>query len=111
VEHRLFYGELGNLETSQEISVYAQACGLQRRLKGARFLMLGRRTPGMTPIAVDEVEIIRLFGALLVQMGMDEFADLAAKVSAGRQKLSGKMSPPGPRRAVSRAISWPRSTL
>ena len=105
VEHRLFYGELGNLETSQEISVYAQACGLQRRLKGARFLMLGRRTPGMTPIAVDEVEIMRLFGARLVQMGMDEFADLAAKVPAGRQKPSGKMSPPGPRRAVSRAIS------
>jgi hypothetical protein len=79
VEHRLFYGDLGNLETSQEIAVYVQACGLQRRLKGARFLMLGRRTPGMTPIAVDEVEIMRLFGARLVQLGMDEFTSLAAK--------------------------------
>ena len=90
VEHRLFYGELGNLETSQEITIYAQACGLQRRLKGARFLMLGRRTPGMTPIAVDEVEIMRLFGARLVQMGMDEFADLAAKVPAAEAEAEWK---------------------
>ena len=44
---------------------------------------------------MDEVEIIGLFGARLVQMGMEEFANLAAKVPALRQKPREKCLRPG----------------
>jgi L-fucose isomerase-like protein len=82
VEHRLFFGQIDSMETAAEIAIYARACTLKKRMRGTRFLLLGRRTPGMTPIAIDEVEILRLFGAFLLPMGMDELATLTDQVSA-----------------------------
>lgn len=73
IEHRLFYGPVGCSSTASEMAVYAKACAVKRKLEGARFAMLGRRTPGMTPIAFDEVEIMKLFGSTVTTIGMDEF--------------------------------------
>jgi len=81
MEHRLFFGPLGDTETAGETMVYARACALKNCLYGAKFVMLGRRTPGMTPIAFDEVEIMRLFGARIVNIGMDEFNEVINRIA------------------------------
>jgi len=72
VERRLFFGPLESQETIQETATYARACAIQKRLAGSRMAVIGRRTEGMTPTAVDEVEILRLFGVRLLNFGMDE---------------------------------------
>ena len=76
LKHRLFYGAPGSLETARQVAVYARACALQKRLVGAKIAVIGRRTEGMTPTAVDEMEILRLFGARLLNYGLDEFQSL-----------------------------------
>ncbi|NPV84478.1 MAG: hypothetical protein HPY45_00535 [Anaerolineae bacterium] len=81
VEHRLLYGALGSQETARETAIYARACALRQKLRGARFLLIGRRTPGMSNIAIDELEILRLLGIVLTTMGMDEFNLVVEKVS------------------------------
>ena len=81
VEHRYFYGELENEAVIHEAVVYATACAMHGRLRGAKVGVIGRRTEGMTPTAVDEVEIMRLFGVQLVHFGFDELLEMAAKVS------------------------------
>jgi len=80
VEHRLFYGVPGDAETARQAAVYARACALKKRLAGAKIAVIGRRTEGMTPTAVDELEIMRLFGTRLLNFGLDEFQELAAQV-------------------------------
>jgi L-fucose isomerase-like protein len=65
VEHRLYFHPAGNVETARETAAFLRACALRRCLHGARFGMLGSRTPGMTPTAIDEVEMTRSFGILL----------------------------------------------
>ena len=81
VEHSYFYGELDNDEAIHQTVVYATACAMRSRLQGARIGVIGRRTEGMTPTAVDEVEILRLFGVQLVHFGFDEFLEMAAGVT------------------------------
>lgn len=73
VPHRLFFGALGDNKIAESTADFIKAAGIQKKLKGARFGVIGRRTEGMTPIAVDEVEILRLFGLRLIHIGMDEF--------------------------------------
>ena len=80
VPHRLYYGELGSRETIQEVAAFARACAIQNRLRGARMAVVGRRTEGMTPTAVDEVEVLRLFGTRLLNYGLDEIQAMAANV-------------------------------
>ncbi len=58
VEHGLFYGGPDSPETARQIAVFARACALQKRLVGAKIAVIGRRTEGMTPTAVDEMEIL-----------------------------------------------------
>ena len=82
VPYRVFYGEIESRDTVQEAAVYAKACGIRMRLQGARLGVIGRRTEGMTPTAVDEVEILRLFGVRLIHYGLDELSDLAAQMDA-----------------------------
>jgi len=43
--------------------------------------VIGRRTEGMTPTAVDEIEILRLFGVRLIHYGLDELLERAELVS------------------------------
>jgi L-fucose isomerase-like protein len=81
VEHRLFYGPLEDPATTGQVAVYARACALKKSLAGARIAVIGRRTEGMTPTAVDEMEILRLFGARLLNYGLDEFTSLAGQES------------------------------
>lgn len=73
LEYRLFYGALGDRDCAMQMYRYARATAAVGRLRGLRVAMLGRRTPGMTPIAFDEIEIMRLFGTTVTTIGMDEF--------------------------------------
>ena len=81
--HKLVYGPLGSDAQAQEVAVYARACAIKRKLHGARMAVVGRRTEGMTPTAVDELEILRLFGTRLLNYGLDEIAEQAVLVDAG----------------------------
>ncbi len=72
VKHALFYGALGDEGITQSTANFAKACGVVSQMRGAKFAVVGRRTEGMTPIAVDEIEILRLFGLRLIHLGMDE---------------------------------------
>ena len=80
--HRLFYGALDDPGPVEAAAVYARACAIRRKLRGARLAVVGRRTEGMTPTAVDELEILRLFGVRLINYGLDELQDRAAQFSA-----------------------------
>jgi L-fucose isomerase-like protein len=82
VPYRVFYGEIESRITAQEVAIYARACGILMRLRGARLGVIGRRTEGMTPTAVDELEILRLFGVRLIHYGLDELLDIAAQMDA-----------------------------
>jgi L-fucose isomerase-like protein len=82
IEQRLFYGPPDDLHTARQVAVYARACALQKSLVGAKIAVIGRRTEGMTPTAVDEMEILRLFGARLLNYGLDEFYALAEQVDS-----------------------------
>lgn len=82
-EYRLFYGPLaGEMadHTAAATATYARACLVANRLKGARMAVIGRRTEGMTPTAVDEVEILRTFGVRLLNFGLDELLERAAAI-------------------------------
>jgi L-fucose isomerase-like protein len=81
-EHRLFYGPADDPQTSRQVAVYARACALRKSLVGAKIAVIGRRTEGMTPTAVDEMEILRLLGARLLNYGLDEFHALAEQVDS-----------------------------
>lgn len=86
IEHRLFYGAIGSPKTAKETAVYARACALKKRIYGTKIAMLGRRTPGMTAIAFDELEITRLFGIRIHTIGMDEFQRIAKKINTDAVK-------------------------
>ena len=84
---RLYYGGIDDKEAIQSTAAFAKACAIQNQLRGARIAVIGRRTEGMTPTAVDEVEILRLFGARLIHYGLDEFQEMAGRIEpieAGR---------------------------
>jgi L-fucose isomerase-like protein len=77
---KLIYGTIPSPEAAQEAATYAKACAIRRKLRGARMAVIGRRTEGMTPTAVDEVEILRVFGTRLLNYGLDEILEKAAQV-------------------------------
>ena len=80
-KHKLFFGPPDDPEIASQTAVYARACAVQNHLKRARMAVIGRRTEGMTPTAVDEVELLRLFGTRLLNFGLEELYDLSASVS------------------------------
>lgn len=80
IEQRLFYGAVDDERVARQVAVYGRACALKKSLIGAKIAVIGRRTEGMTPTAVDEIEILRLFGARLLNYGLDEFYALADQV-------------------------------
>ena len=55
--HKLFYGALEQTEVTGQTVAFLKACTIQNRLIGANIAVIGRRTEGMTPTAVDELEI------------------------------------------------------
>jgi L-fucose isomerase-like protein len=80
-EHRVFYGDPDSPGTYAPIAAYALAAAARGRLRTGRIATVGRRTPGMTPIAVDEVEVTRTIGPLVENYGWDEIQELARAVS------------------------------
>ena len=53
-------------------------------MKRGRIVNVGRRTPGMTAIAFDEMEVTDLFGPQVVTLGWDEIEELAEQVSENK---------------------------
>lgn len=80
VHHRLYYGEIEDKGTHDEVLAFAKACAIQNKLRGARMAVIGRRTEGMTPTAVDELEVLRLFGTRLLNYGLDEIQQMASQI-------------------------------
>jgi len=81
IEHMYYYSELGNEQVTRDAVVYATGCAMRNRLRGTRIGVVGSRTQGMTPTAVDEVEILRLFGVQLIHFGFDELLANANNIS------------------------------
>jgi L-fucose isomerase-like protein len=88
VPHRMLYGEIEDENTIADSVTYAKACAIQNKLRGARMAVIGRRTEGMTPTAVDEVEILRLFGTRLLNYGLDEIQEMANAIAAGDAEVA-----------------------
>jgi L-fucose isomerase-like protein len=104
-EYRLFFGPLeGELAqmVAGQTATYAKACMVANHLKGARLAVIGRRTEGMTPTAVDEVEIMRIFGVRLLNFGLDELLERAALVDLGQAEAQWKQIASGARQVISR---------
>jgi L-fucose isomerase-like protein len=80
VPRKLVYGDMDSNDQAEEVATYAKACAIKHKLRGARMAVIGRRTEGMTPTAVDEIEILRVFGTRLLNYGLDEILDWAAQV-------------------------------
>ena len=81
-EHALFYGPEDARETYRPVVAYAQAAAVRRRLEMAKLGFIGRRTPGMTPIAFDEIEITRRIGPLVEAFDWEDINELASTVPA-----------------------------
>ena len=90
VVHRLFYGDLADRGVIQETATFFKACGIQKKLRGARLAVIGRRTEGMTPTAVDELEVLRLFGTRMLNFGLDEFQTMAGLIDEGKARQAWK---------------------
>jgi L-fucose isomerase-like protein len=83
LEHAVFYGPQDAEETYRPLADYARAAAVRMRLQMGKLGFIGRRTPGMTPIAFDEVEITRRFGPLVESYGWEEIEELARAVPRG----------------------------
>lgn len=80
MEHRIFYGKIPDEAIIKKACDYFKACAISNTLKGSRLGVIGRRTEGMTPTAVDEVEVMRLYGIRLIHYGLDELNDISASI-------------------------------
>jgi L-fucose isomerase-like protein len=84
VERAVFYGDPYSPETYAPVLAYARAAAVRRRLERGKIAFVGRRTPGMTPIAFDEVEVMRTFGCQVLSYGWEEIHDLAERLDGSR---------------------------
>lgn len=87
IERAAFYGDVRQPQTYGPLVAYARAAAVRRRLAGGKIAFVGRRTPGMTPIAFDEVEILRLFGCQVLSYGWEEIRELAKAVDKTRLEV------------------------
>jgi L-fucose isomerase-like protein len=87
IERATFYGDARQPQTYGPLVAYARAAAVRRRLAGGKIAFVGRRTPGMTPIAFDEVEILRLFGCQVLSYGWEEIRDLAKGLDQTRLEV------------------------
>jgi L-fucose isomerase-like protein len=114
VPHRLYYGELANQNTINETHTFFKACAIQKKLRGARLAVIGRRTEGMTPTAVDELEVLRLFGTRMLNYGLDEFQQMASLIEIEKAELAWKHISAGAAQVLSKTehgISTARNYL
>ena len=88
IPHKLYFAPLEDDAVCRGMFGFAAAAALKRRLAGKKVAMIGRRTPGMTPIMFDEIEIMDRFGITVQTLGMDEFRagwmDKASDAEAAR---------------------------
>ncbi len=103
IPHRLYYGAIGDMEIARQMVCFAQACGIKRGLQGARMAVIGRRTEGMTPTAVDEVEILRFFGIRLIHLGLDELLEIAQQVDEDEARFTWQRMASGATKVLSRS--------
>jgi L-fucose isomerase-like protein len=75
IPHKLYFAPPDDTAVCLKMFGFAAAAALKRRLTGKKIAMIGRRTPGMTPILFDEIEIMEKFGMTVMTLGMDEFRD------------------------------------
>lgn len=101
VSHSLFYGALEDETVVQSTVVFIKACAIQKQLRGARLAVIGRRTEGMTPTAVDELELLRLFGTRLLHFGLDEFQSMLPQVDAEQMQAAWEHIAAGAARVLS----------
>jgi len=84
VERSVFYGDVHIPETYKPLLSYARAAAVRRRLQRGKIGFVGRRTPGMTPIAFDEVEVMRTFGCQVLSYGWEEIDSLVERIEDRR---------------------------
>lgn len=84
IEHSVFFGTPECLTTYKSIAAYAKAITVARRLERGKIGNVGQRTPGMTPVAFDEVEVTRLFGPQIISYGWEEIEEQAQGLSGSR---------------------------
>jgi L-fucose isomerase-like protein len=84
IERAVFYGDVREAQTYDALAAYARAAAAHRRLASGRIAIVGRRTPGMTPIAFDEVEAMRRFGCQVLSYGWEEIRDLEKSIDKAR---------------------------
>ena len=82
LERAIFYGDPRAPSTYAPLAAYARAAAVRRRLQRGKIAFVGRRTPGMTPIAFDEVEIMGRFGTQVVSYGWEEIFEAVKGVAA-----------------------------
>jgi L-fucose isomerase-like protein len=82
IERAIFYGDPRAASTYAPVAAYARAAAVRRRLQRGKIAFVGRRTPGMTPIAFDEVEIMARFGTQVVSYGWEEILELVKAIAA-----------------------------
>jgi len=62
IEHSVFFGSPEDFSTYRPIFSYAKAAFVKKGLEKGKIGKVGQRTPGMTAVAFDEIEITRTFG-------------------------------------------------
>lgn len=72
VEHSVFFGSPEDFSTYRPILSYAKAACAKKRLEKGRIGKVGQRTPGMTPIAFDEIEVTGTFGPRVSSFDWEE---------------------------------------
>lgn len=102
IGHRLFYGTPGDGEVLDEIGAYARACRVSRKMRGARFGMIGGRTISAYPTTGDANQIKALFGIetehidqmVLLEKARNIAPEEAQKVCAYVKQSYGRVTAP-----------------
>jgi len=81
IEHSIFFGSPELSTTYQPIVSYAKAISVKQQLEKGRIGKVGQRTPGMTPVAFDEIEVTRIFGSQVVSYDWEEIEQKRRAIS------------------------------
>jgi L-fucose isomerase-like protein len=84
IERMEFYGDVRQPRTYEPLLAYARAAAVRRRLSTGKLAVVGRRTPGMTAIAFDEVELMSRFGCQTLSFGWEEIHERVKALAPGR---------------------------